>query len=109
MSFLERDIYMERPMLGVSLRDRIRNEEIRRTTKIVDIALRTSKLKWQWAGHITRRADGRWGKKILEWRPTYAKAQRETATCQVDQRPRQDCGESLDAGCIGPVTLEINW
>ena len=31
-------------MLGVSLRDRIRNEEI-------------------------RRADGRWGKKILEWRP----------------------------------------
>ena len=32
--------------LGVSLRGRIRNEEIRRRTKVVDIALRISKLKW---------------------------------------------------------------
>ena len=50
---------MERAMLGVSLRDRIRNEEIRRRTKVTDIAHRISKLKWQWAGHIARRADGR--------------------------------------------------
>ena len=27
-------------------------------TKVVDIAQRISKLKWQWAGHIVRRADG---------------------------------------------------
>ncbi|CAH2229473.1 jg20853 [Pararge aegeria aegeria] len=26
-------------------------------------------LKWQWAGHIARRTDGRWGLKVLEWRP----------------------------------------
>ena len=29
--------------------------------------------------------------------PTYGKAQRVTATCQIDRRPRQDCGDSLDA------------
>ncbi|KAI8429904.1 hypothetical protein MSG28_000382 [Choristoneura fumiferana] len=24
---------------------------------------------WQWAGHIARRTDNRWGRKVLEWRP----------------------------------------
>ncbi|CAH2241458.1 jg15655 [Pararge aegeria aegeria] len=58
---------MERAMLGVSLRDQIRNEEIRKRTRVTDIAQRVAKLKWQWAGHITRRTDGRWGLKVLEW------------------------------------------
>ncbi|KAI8440612.1 hypothetical protein MSG28_001831 [Choristoneura fumiferana] len=62
---------MERAMLGVSLRDRIRNEEIR--TRVIDIAKRISLLKWQWAAHIARRADGRWGRKVLEWRPRIGK------------------------------------
>ncbi|VVD05750.1 unnamed protein product [Leptidea sinapis] len=29
-----------------------------------------AKLKWQWAGHIVRRADGRWGRKVLPTRWT---------------------------------------
>jgi hypothetical protein len=37
---------MERAMLGVSLRDQIRNEVIRQRTKVTDIAHRTSTLKW---------------------------------------------------------------
>ena len=60
---------MERAMLGVSLRDQIRNEEIRKRTRVTDVARRIAKLKWQWAGHIARRTDGRWGRKVLEWRP----------------------------------------
>ncbi|CAH2233307.1 jg6231 [Pararge aegeria aegeria] len=63
---------MERAMLGVSLRDQIRNEEIRRRTRVTDIAQRVAKLKWQWAGYIARRTDGRWGLKVLEWRPVSA-------------------------------------
>ncbi|CAH2267257.1 jg14725 [Pararge aegeria aegeria] len=46
---------MERAMLGVSLRDRV------------------AKLMWQWAGHLARRTDGRWGLKVLEWRPRTGK------------------------------------
>ncbi|CAH2267251.1 jg14719 [Pararge aegeria aegeria] len=64
---------MERAMLGVSLRDQIRNEEIRRRTRVTDIARQVTKLKWQWAGHIARRTDGRWGLKVLEWRPRTGK------------------------------------
>ncbi|CAH2257061.1 jg11931 [Pararge aegeria aegeria] len=64
---------MERAMLGVSLRDKIRNVEIRRRTRFTDIAQRVAKLKWQWAGHIVGRRDGRWGPKVLEWQPRTGK------------------------------------
>ncbi|CAH2226340.1 jg578 [Pararge aegeria aegeria] len=63
---------MERAMLGVSLRDQIRNEEIRRRTRVTDIAQRVE-LKWKWAGLIPRKTDGRWGSKVLEWRPRTGK------------------------------------
>jgi hypothetical protein len=54
---------MAKAMLGVSLRDRIRNDEMRKRTKVTDIARRIADLKWQWAGHNARRTDGRWGGK----------------------------------------------
>ncbi|CAH2207927.1 jg26627, partial [Pararge aegeria aegeria] len=63
----------ERAMLEVSLRDEIRYEEIRRRTRVTDIAQRVAKLKWKWAGHVARRTDRRWGSKVLEWRPRAGK------------------------------------
>ena len=60
-------------MLGSSLRDRVRNEEIRRRIKVADIAQVISKLTWQWAGHIARRTDGQTGRKLFEWRPRTGK------------------------------------
>lgn len=43
---------MERIILGISLRDRIQNNEIRTKTKITDIMQRMAIFKWQWMGHI---------------------------------------------------------
>ncbi|CAH2242634.1 jg8463 [Pararge aegeria aegeria] len=60
-------------LLGISLRDQIRNEEIRRRTKVTDIAQRVAMLKWQWAGHIARRADVRWSSKVFELQPRTGK------------------------------------
>jgi hypothetical protein len=60
---------MERSMLGVTLRDRMTNQWIRQQTKVVDVMERTASLKWSWAGHIARRTDERWTKKIMNWRP----------------------------------------
>ncbi|CAH2208792.1 jg24356 [Pararge aegeria aegeria] len=57
---------MARAMHGLSLRDQIRNEDIRRRTRITDIAQRVAKLKWQWAGHIAWRTDGRLGPMVLK-------------------------------------------
>ncbi|CAH2209188.1 jg19105 [Pararge aegeria aegeria] len=64
---------MERAMLGVYLRDQIRNEEIRRRTSVIDISQQIVKLKWHGAGHIARRTDGRWGPKVLKWQPGVGK------------------------------------
>ncbi|CAH2267369.1 jg27552 [Pararge aegeria aegeria] len=47
-------------MLGVSLRDQMRNDAIRKRTRAPDIVQRVAKLKFQWAGHIVRRKDGLW-------------------------------------------------
>ncbi|CAH2248054.1 jg12749 [Pararge aegeria aegeria] len=46
---------------------------IRRRGRVTNIAQRGTKLKWKWAGHIARRTDGRWGSKVLEWRPRTGK------------------------------------
>jgi hypothetical protein len=64
---------IERAILGVALRDRIRNQVIRQRSKVTDIAHRISMLKWQWAGHISRRTDDRWGKRVLERIPRLGK------------------------------------
>jgi hypothetical protein len=64
---------MYRAILGVSLRDRIRNEVIQQKTKVTDIAHRIDMLKWQWAYHISCRTDNRLGKRVLEWRPLLGK------------------------------------
>jgi hypothetical protein len=45
---------MERAMLRVSLRDRIRNDDIHKRTKVTDIARRIADFKWQWAVHCEK-------------------------------------------------------
>lgn len=60
---------MERSMLGVSLRDHIRNEDLRARTGVTDVIYRVAKLKWNWAGHVARLTDERWTRRLLEWRP----------------------------------------
>ena len=60
---------MERSMLKIRLQDRIRNEEIRKTTKIKDVVEKIKELKWSWAGHLARREDCRWSHLVINWIP----------------------------------------
>ncbi|MEL7307279.1 MAG: reverse transcriptase family protein, partial [Pseudomonadota bacterium] len=45
---------MERRMLGITRKDKVRNEEIRRRTKVKDVVTEARNLKWSWAGHSFR-------------------------------------------------------
>ncbi|CAH2261471.1 jg20131 [Pararge aegeria aegeria] len=72
--------------LGVSLRDQIRNEEIRRRTRVTDIAQRVANLEWKWAGHKVRRTAG------LDWTglvgPQRVGQTDESLGAARDKRPR---------------------
>lgn len=50
---------MERSMMGVFLRDKISNEEIRRRTRVINVVQKIASLKWNLTGHIARMSDGR--------------------------------------------------
>ena len=64
---------MERKMLHVTLRDKIKNTEIRRQTQVKDIMVKLKEAKWRWAGHLARREDNRWTKRHTEWQPRTGK------------------------------------
>ena len=46
---------MERAMVGITKRDRWRNESLRKKTKVQDIIQTIKTFKWRWAGHLARK------------------------------------------------------
>jgi len=60
---------MERAMLNITWRDKIRNEVIRSTTKVKDIIEKAEQTKGQWAGHLARMKNNKWAKRTTEWWP----------------------------------------
>ncbi|KAJ8726613.1 hypothetical protein PYW07_001311 [Mythimna separata] len=60
---------MERSMLCIKKLDKIKNEIIRRKTKLTDVKQRIRLLKWNWAGHVCRLECTRWTKRATEWIP----------------------------------------
>lgn len=59
---------MERSIMKIKLKDRVRSRDIRQKTKIVDALQHGRKLKWRWAGHIARAHDEKWTKIITIWK-----------------------------------------
>ena len=56
---------MLRWMGGVTKLDRIRNERIRGTTKVGEIAKKVQESRLKWYGHILRREDEHVGKRVM--------------------------------------------
>ena len=72
----------------VSLRDRIRNEEIRRGTEVTNTARKITKLKRQTAGHIASTTDAKFwsGFRVRRWQ----------ALKKVARRPGESHGNPLN-------------
>ena len=60
---------MERSILNVTLKDKIRNDVIRERTKVKDVIKETREKKSRWAGHVARMENHRWAKITTEWTP----------------------------------------
>ena len=58
---------MERRMLNVKLKDRIRKTTIRQRTRVTDIVQYVTNTKCKWAGHIARMKGNRWTIGSTEW------------------------------------------
>jgi Reverse transcriptase (RNA-dependent DNA polymerase) len=64
---------MERSMMNVRRKDKIRNTTIRKATKVKDVVATARKLKWNWAGHLVRHSDERFPKIVESWVPKDSK------------------------------------
>ncbi|XP_047998769.1 uncharacterized protein LOC125236115 [Leguminivora glycinivorella] len=60
---------MERSMLHIKLKDRIKLDTIRKRTKITDVNQTMKQLKWKWTGHMLRDKREKWSKDITSWYP----------------------------------------
>ena len=64
---------MERSLLNITKRDKIRSEIIRCESGVKDIIERVRCMRGQWAGHVARMSNTRWAKITSEWTPRVGK------------------------------------
>ena len=55
--------------MGVTKRDKIRNEDLRVRTKVKDVIQKAVEAKGKRAGRIARMKNHEWAKKTMEWSP----------------------------------------
>lgn len=67
---------MERRILNIKLSDRVTNVELRRKTKMQDVARQAWSLKWKWGGHAARLQQDRWAYVTTMWDPRIGKRSR---------------------------------
>ena len=68
LKFERAEMQMIRWLCGISLKDRRTNKELRRLVGVEPITtfIRSGRLRWY--GHVTRKGDGDWVKKCMEYR-----------------------------------------
>ncbi|VDM39527.1 unnamed protein product [Toxocara canis] len=64
---------MERQVCGVTQKDRIKNDDLRRMTGVKGMVTETYRSKRCWAGHVARMSDNRWTYRLTQWMPRETK------------------------------------
>jgi Reverse transcriptase (RNA-dependent DNA polymerase) len=60
---------MERSMMNVRRKDKVKNQKIRRSTQLKDVSMAVRELKWRWAGHVARYPIDRLPNQVETWIP----------------------------------------
>ena len=93
---------MERIMVGISRKDRIRMRTYEKKNNARDIIQEMKTKKWSWADHLARRHDKRWTHCITEWTPrTHTRHRR--ARCG---RHHRGWNRHMDATRTGKIEME---
>lgn len=79
---------MERSILGLKRIDRVRNTVLRSMTGITDVGNKSARLKWDWAGHVSRMPPDSWATIYTPWVPDGRRYR---------GRPRKRWRDELDA------------
>ena len=79
---------MEKLLLNITKREKIRNEIIRGKTGVKDIIERVRCMRGQWAGHVARMSNTRWAKLTSEWTPREGK--------RVKGRPKRRWRDNIE-------------
>jgi hypothetical protein len=104
---------MERKVLEINLKDRMRNEELRRRSGIEDAAKAARRLKWRWGGHVVRMDQERWAYATTVWDPGTVRRHRGRPRRRWDQEFREVVGNqwsriARDRGKWRDAFLDIN-
>jgi hypothetical protein len=104
---------MERKVLGINLKDRMRNEELRRRSGIEDAAKAARRQKWRWGGHVARMDQERWAHATTVWDPRTGRRNRGRPRRRWDQEFRVVVGNqwsriARDRGKWKDAFLDIN-
>lgn len=59
---------IERSILKIRKINKVRSDTIRQKTKLTDALTQALKLKWKWAGHVSRSTDSRWTIHTTQWK-----------------------------------------
>lgn len=65
--------HMERSILNIKLRDRVKLSIIKEKSKTKTITKIIKQQKWRWTGHMMRENIDKWTKDLVEWCPRYNK------------------------------------
>ena len=63
-------------MLNITTTDKVRNSDIRKQSQVKDRMVKIEEAQWSCAGHVMRRDDNRWTKRVTEWQPRNGKRTR---------------------------------
>jgi hypothetical protein len=76
----------------MNLKDRMRNEELKRRSGIEDAAKAARRGKWRWGGHVARLDQERWAYATTVWDPRIGRRNRGRTRRRWDQEIREVVG-----------------